>query len=283
MKKRNVKRIAGLVCSLALVLGNGVNPINASATTVQDVIAHAYAVGLPEATIQQYINTYSSGTYTSEQCDKAIGILDEWAAKRDGIIIGEPPAVTNPITPPADTTPIVTTNPITNTENPTASTEKAGAGNESTVTSGTTSSAGSNNNNFVGNVSKEQFNNMTIEQKQEYIGGLSTEQKTELIQNMTPEEKNNFIKELDITVQADIISEFVGFGEAFGLNLSVDKISDDAISISARDENGNLIDVTTFGNTVEATGIPYTAPILIGSSAILVSVAGIIWILRKSY
>ncbi len=296
MKKRNVKNIAGIVCSLALVLGNGINPLNASATTVQDVIAHAYAVGLPEATIQQCINTYSSGTYTSEQCDKAIAMLNEWAAERDEAIAGgETPAVTTPAS--AVTNPVVTTKPSTNTEKPVtskpstntekpvtskpdANTEKPVTSTENKVTGETTTSAESNN--MAGSISKDKFNNMTIEQKQEYIAGLSAEQKTQLIQNMTPEEKNNFIKELDVTVQADIIANFVGFGEAFGLNLSVDKISDDAISISARDENGNLIDVTTFGNTVEATGIPYTAPILIGGSAILFSVAGIIWVLKKS-
>ena len=50
-------------------------------------------------------------------------------------------------------------------------------------------------------------------------------------------------------------------GEAFGVNFSVDEISDGAISISAHDADGNLVGVSTFGNTVEATGIPYTVPV----------------------
>lgn len=98
---------------------------------------------------------------------------------------------------------------------------------------------------------------------------------------MTNDEKNQLLKQTDISTQADIVAEMLGVGEAFGINFSVDEISDDKIMISARDENGNLIDVTTFGNSVEATGIPYTVPVIAGSSAVLFSLAGIIWVLRK--
>ena len=55
----------------------------------------------------------------------------------------------------------------------------------------------------------------------------------------------------------------------------MDTLSKDAIAISARDKDGNLVDVTTFGNTVEETGIPYTVPVLIGSGAILLAAGGI--------
>lgn len=47
--KHMTKKIAGLSLGLALVLGCGVGTLSAAATSVGDVIAHAYAVGLPEA------------------------------------------------------------------------------------------------------------------------------------------------------------------------------------------------------------------------------------------
>ena len=53
--KHMTKKIAGLSLGLALVLGCGVGTLSAAATSVGDVIAHAYAVGLPEAQIQQCI------------------------------------------------------------------------------------------------------------------------------------------------------------------------------------------------------------------------------------
>ena len=68
--KHMTKKIAGLSLGLALVLGCGVGTLSAAATSVGDVIAHAYAVGLPEAQIQQCIAQYSGGNYTSEQCDR---------------------------------------------------------------------------------------------------------------------------------------------------------------------------------------------------------------------
>ena len=60
MKIKSV-RIAGLVCGLGLLLATGAGAMTASATSVGDVIAYAYAVGLPESTIQQCINQYSGG------------------------------------------------------------------------------------------------------------------------------------------------------------------------------------------------------------------------------
>ena len=67
-----------------------------------------------------------------------------------------------------------------------------------------------------------------------------------------------------------------------GVNFSVDSVSDDAISVSIHDENGNLVGVSTYGNTVEATGIPYTVPVLIGGGAILLASAGLGALLLRS-
>ena len=84
--KQTTKKLAGLACGLALVLGCGAGTLTASATSVGDVIAHAYAVGLPESDIQACIAQYSGREYTSEQCDQAIAALDNWAKERDNKI-----------------------------------------------------------------------------------------------------------------------------------------------------------------------------------------------------
>ena len=238
MKIKSV-RIAGLVCGLGLLLATGAGTMTASATSVGDVIAYAYAVGLPESTIQQCINQYSGGTYTSEQCDQAIAALADWAAKRDQSIEDEINKGTT--APPAETT--------------------AAAGGNSDTTD-TTPSA-------------KDFINMTLGEKVSYVNSLPEDQRKEFIQNMSNDERNSFLKQMDKTKQAEVIAEMMGVGKAFGLNFSVDTLSKDAIAISARDKDGNLVDVTTFGNTVEETGIPYTVPVLIGSGAILLAAGGI--------
>lgn len=84
MRQHTPKWIAA--CAGMLLTVSCIGGLSASATTVDDVIAHAYAVGLPDETIQQCINQYSSGQYTSEQCDAAIAELDAWAADRNAAV-----------------------------------------------------------------------------------------------------------------------------------------------------------------------------------------------------
>ena len=49
-----------------------------------------------------------------------------------------------------------------------------------------------------------------------------------------------------------------------------------------RNVQGNLVGVSTFGNTVEATGIPYTVPVLIGGGAVVLAAAGLGIVLCRS-
>lgn len=250
--KKYMTRVAGLLCGLGLLLAGSVGTITASATSVGDVIAHAYAVGLPESQIQQYINQFSGGNYTSEQCDKAIAALDQWAAERDSAI--------------DDTLNQGTT---TAGENPSSQTTTA-AGNAAGAQ--TTTKA----------PTKQDFMDMTLDDKVAYVNSLSADERTKFINNMSNEERNSFLKQMDTSQQLDVISSLIDVGDAFGLNFSVDTLSEGAIAISARDADGNLVDVTTFGDTVEATGIPYTVPVLIGGGAIVLAAAGLGAILYRS-
>ena len=242
--KHMTKKIAGLSLGLALVLGCGVGTLSAAATSVGDVIAHAYAVGLPEAQIQQCIAQYSGGNYTSEQCDRAIAALDNWASQRDQKIEDE---LNKGTTAPAD-------NADSSVGETTTTAAKA---NGSSAAQTTTPSA-------------KDFMDMTLDEKVSYINSLPADK------------RNSFLKQLDTSDQLDIIASMADVGEAFGVNFSVDEISDGAISISAHDADGNLVGVSTFGNTVEATGIPYTVPVLIGGGAVVLAAAGLGIVLCRS-
>lgn len=244
--KRKMMKITGLVCGLGLLLGTGFGTLTASATTVSDVIAHAYAVGMPEAQIQQYINQFSGGEYTSEQCDKAIGALDEWAAERDAAIEKELAKGTTTAAPQSS--------------GKTTTTEAAGTAAAAQTTQKPT---------------KQEFIDMPLDQKVDYVNSLPSQERTEFINQMSNEERNSFLKQMDASSQAAVISELLGVGDAFGLSFSVDTLSDGAVAISARDADGNLVDVSTFGDTVEQTGIPYTVPVLAGGGAILLAAGGI--------
>ena len=123
---------------------------------------------------------------------------------------------------------------------------------------------------------------MTLNEKVEYINSLPADQRNDFVQNMSNEERNSFLKQMKTSDQLDVISAMTDVGKAFGVNFSVDSVSDDAISVSIHDENGNLVGVSTYGNTVEATGSPYTVPVLIGGGAILLASAGLGALLLRS-
>lgn len=253
--KPHRRRNMAWICSIGILaaIGMGFGSMTASATSVDDVIAHAYAVGLPESQIQQCINQYGGGTYTSEQCDQAIALLDQWAAQRDQ-------AIQDTVDQAAGG----------------STSDSSASGN--TNGTGTTTAAGgtaSQNTTTAAKPSKDAFIQMSLEEKVAYINSLPDEERTQFMEQMSNEERNSFLKELDTDKQLEIISSLIDVGDAFGVSFSVDSVSDDGIAISARDENGNLVDVTTFGNTVEETGIPYTIPVLVGGGAILLAAAGI--------
>lgn len=248
--KKQIKRMSGLICGLGLLLGAGTGSMTVSATTVDDVIAHAYAVGMPESEIQHYINLYSDGTYTSEQCDMAIAKLDQMAYQWDSAIKD-----------------VIDDGTTAAGGNSSAQTTTAAAAGAQTTTKAPT---------------EQEFISMSLEEKVNYVNSLPSDQRTEFIDNMSNDVRNSFLKQMDTSKQLEIVSSMLDVGDAFGLNYSVDSISDGALAISARDADGNLVSVSTFGDTVEATGIPYTVPILAGGGAILLAIAGLGVILIRS-
>lgn len=78
--KKIILHIAGILFSCFIM---SLSCITAYATTVEDVIAYARQMGMPEDEIQGYINQFGSGTYTSEQCDKAIALLSTYTPPSD--------------------------------------------------------------------------------------------------------------------------------------------------------------------------------------------------------
>lgn len=102
---KNIKKIISIFMASLMFSISSVKSLSVSATSVGDVIAHAYAIGMPESEIQTYISMGSGREWTSDQCDQAIAILDSMYGKRDDAIIegGEtnpdPEVVPEPVTP----------------------------------------------------------------------------------------------------------------------------------------------------------------------------------------
>ena len=98
---------------------------------------------------------------------------------------------------------------------------------------------------------------------------------------MTNDEKNQLLKKLDTSEQVEVIAGMLGFGDPFGINFSIEDVSDGSVMISARDDKNNLVGVTVLGDSVEKTGITYPVPILAAFGTIILSAAGIAVMIRK--
>ncbi|WP_303837431.1 magnesium transporter MgtE N-terminal domain-containing protein [Ruminococcus flavefaciens] len=130
-------------------------------------------------------------------------------------------------------------------------------------------------------VEPETFEEMSIEEKQEYITAIPSDQKQEYLNVMTNDEKNQLLKQLDSSEQVEIMAGMLGFGDPFGINFSIEDVSDGSVMISARDEDNKLVGVTVLGDSVEKTGKTYPVPILAALGTILLSVCGIAVMIKK--
>ena len=66
-----------------------------------------------------------------------------------------------------------------------------------------------------------------------------------------------------------------------GLNMTVDEITNDSVSLSVRNDEGVLVDQSSMGVIVEDTGYDYRMIFALVSAGIIASSAGIFLIFRK--
>lgn len=153
MKKN---RILTAIMSLAAAFSVAATSQTAlvSATTPDDVIAFARSVGMPEEQVQTCINQYSGGTYTSEQCDKAIAMLASYYADRDNAIGG------------------------VSSETPAEPVEKIEK---------------EEFENMEVHEKKDYVNSLPQEEKKEYLDMMSNEEKNQLVKEMDPAEQVGII------------------------------------------------------------------------------------------
>ncbi|MCI7629296.1 MAG: hypothetical protein MSS55_01770 [Ruminococcus sp.] len=260
--KKGFRKVCAALCSTALLCAATAVP--ASASTVSDVIAAAYAVGIPAQYVQEGIAMYGGGNYTSEQCDQAIASIYSYQGRVDELLedyFGVP------------------SNGGGNSnasDNNSGSNSNAGgnAGSSGNNANSSSSSNSSNNSNSssenTGGPSgdsdgSKSFTDMTLDEKIDYVNQLPAEERSDYISNLTTEERNSFIKQLPVSDKAAVLNEFLGVGDSLGLHFTVDEMTNDSVVVSARDKDGKLIDVSAMGVTVEETGKSYTTPITIAA------------------
>jgi hypothetical protein len=122
--------------------------------------------------------------------------------------------------------------------------------------------------------SDNDFINMSVEEKQQYLFSLSDDEKKKFISTMTNEERNSFIKQLSVNEKTQILTPLIDFADSLGYNISIDSITGSSVDMSIRDDDGNLLDVSSIGVAVDNVGYSYTKIYLTALIMIITSIFG---------
>lgn len=123
-----------------------------------------------------------------------------------------------------------------------------------------------------------EFISMTIEEKQEYVNSLDADEKIEFIANLSTEARNSIIKQLPTEEKMAIMQKYIDTAGAMGMNVTVDEITDNDISVTVRNHDGIVIDKAEVGIVIDETGISHTKPWLFAGIGILASAGGFAWL-----
>lgn len=247
--KKGFRKVCAALCSTALLCAATAVP--ASASTVSDVIAAAYAVGIPAQYVQEGIAMYGGGNYTSEQCDQAIASIYSYQGRVDELLedyFGVPSNGGNNNNASNNNSGSNNSNSSNNNNSGSNSGGNSGSsGNNSNSSSNSNSSNNANSGNNGGTSGdsdgSKSFTDMTLDEKIDYVNQLPAEERSNYISNLTTEERNSFIKQLPVSDKAAVLNEFLGVGDSLGLHFTVDEMTNDSVVVSARDKDGKLIDV----------------------------------------
>lgn len=255
--KNYVKGITALitaVCSMALP------SFSAYSATVDECAEVARSYGVSESAIQSAYNAYYANPdkYTSEDFDVIIDTLHLYGTDSDAAIKAYFGITDNPDTPETPETP---TQPATTAP---ADDNNSSSAETTTVTEKDIS-----------------FADMDINQKADYINSLPESERSSFIENLSTEERNSIIKQLPIDDKTELLSRFAEAGKQMGLNMTVDEITNDSVSLSVRNDEGVLVDQSSMGVIVEDTGYDYRMIFALVSAGIIASSAGIFLIFRK--
>ena len=259
-KTMNKRTIKALLYTFTITAGMFAFSFTANATTADDVAAVARSYGYSEEDIQAGYNEYYSHPedYPSERLDRAIAKLHE--AGRQIVTTG--PQSSDPV--------IVTT------------TASAPDGNESPATpqsSGITLTA-SDGTTFT-RISREEFIKMSYQQKMAYISSFTPAQQQAIIDDLSPEEYRSLMKQTPAEQKVQIVGTLSEAAEEMGLNITVDEITDDSLTLAMRNDKGELVNVSTAGASVEDTGYDRRGILAFAGILIGLSISAVIVLMKR--
>ena len=289
MMKHTIKRTLPALCTAVLCLLGG-HTLSASAYTAEDVASRARAAGWPEYLIQAGYNEWSSGSYTQEQLDKAYASVSQYNDQTGQLIansLGVEYSPSSPSSPAADPPTEAPSSDPGTPDSPASSPSQNGnaaapdaPAQKPTPAPAAPSTVTKKDGTTEERISKSDFTRMTLEEKKEYVNSLSEESKKEFMNTLSTEERNSILKQLPAEEKAALIQNYVDAAKDMGMNVSVDNIADNNISMTIRNEEGQVIGKTAVGTIIDETGISHTGQLVTAFLAALVSVFGFAMLYR---
>lgn len=288
-----IKKKISAICAAAVCILSAAGT-TANGATIDDVAATARSLGFPESVVQQGINEYNADPelYTADVLDEAISYLYSYEAElKTQLGITDTPAENTTDSGQVTTEPATKPSSGNNTSSPQTPTSAGSvSGNTGTNNSGGNSSSptapsgsGSVSVDIPNKPAQKDFINMTLEEKREYVSTLTPEQQQAFFSTLTPEELKSIVKQLPSGDKAEVVDTFVKAGEAMGVQITVDEFSDESISMSMRNNDGDLIDVASIGIIIEDTGYNYHLHYAVSGILILAAAGGIWLVIRKCF
>ena len=281
MLKRYIACISSAIVSVGALFAFSVS---AEATTVDDVAEVARQYGYSEEIIMQGYNKYYENPelYTSDDFDLAIAEIRKSGTKLITTVPQNKDAYT--VTTTAPTTTVVTTAPVV-TDNAggvvtqQVTTEAATSGSSGSGEITLTLSDGST---FT-RMSREDFIKLSYDDKMAYVSTFTPSQQQAIIDDLSPEEYKSLLKQAPQDKKLNVIDDLSKAADAMGMNITINEISDDNVSVALRNENGELIGVANAGNTVEDTGYDRRGIFVKAGLLFLISGAAVYALVKKCF
>lgn len=273
MRKNRLRKVFAVTASAAVsACAMFAYTMSSNATTVDDVAAVARQYGYSEDIIMQGYNRYyeDPSLFTSEDFDYAIAEIRK---------SGKTLITTGPQKPDAytTTTAVTTTAPNTDKNGSAVTTTASKDGSKSEIT--LTLSDGST---FT-RMSAKDFIKLSYAEKMAYISTFTPAQQQAIIDALTPEEYRSLLKQAPQDTKLSVIDDLSKAASSMGMNLTIDEISDDSISVAMRNNSGELIGVANAGTIVEDTGYDRTELYITAGVLILSAVTGLAVLVSKCF
>jgi hypothetical protein len=262
----NAKMIKALTAG-AVICALMSAPIYANAATPEEAAELARQLGYSEDLIQQGWNEYNANPelYPPEVIDQYMEQLRQSGSK----------IVTNVPYNPDGTVPAAATE--------TNSTVTTAAGSETTPAQPDTITLTMPDGSTFTRISKAAFIALSYEDKLAYLSTFTPEQQTVFIQNLSPEENRSLLKQLPADKKMEVIEDMKKITDDMGLTLVVDEVSDDNVTISMKNADGELVAVSQAKDVVENTGYDRRGIFAAAGALLAAAATGLFVVARKCF